>query len=186
MKFYKDITLKDIDWNLDFKIQENFSRQLMEKHYLDIDSIVPEYLLKKLNDADLRPSKVRIFIWPKNFVGIWHIDGLQYTDDDHPASLQNVSMNWVLSGSGLIQWNSQVKPKLKPMRGVYSGILSQATDLVEEECTGHGVLVDTTVPHRVVTGADGRTSITLQWQKNKNDFDFPVMVEKLKSIGLTI
>ena len=48
MKFYKDITLKDVQWNLDFKIPENFSRKLIENHYLNVDSIVPEYLLKKL------------------------------------------------------------------------------------------------------------------------------------------
>jgi hypothetical protein len=184
--FYKDVTVKKVNWNLNFNIPINLSRKLYEQHYHNVDDIVPEDLLKKLDSVGLSPLKVRLFVWPKNHIGIWHIDGRHWGDDTHLASIQNVSLNWVLAGSGVIQWDRRVESKLKIIDGVYRGLQSSLDDSFEAESAGDGVLVDTTIPHRVLTGPDGRTSITLQWKTNENDFKFPVMVEKLKSIGLTI
>ena len=184
--FYKDITLKKVNWNLNFNIPINLSRKLYEQHYHNVNDIVPNDLLKKLDSVGLSPLKVRLFVWPKNHIGIWHIDGRHWSDDTHLASIQNVSLNWVLAGSGVIQWDRRVESKLKTIDGVYRGLQSSLDDSFEAESAGDGVLVDTTIPHRVLTGPAGRTSITLQWKTNENDFKFPVMVEKLKSIGLTI
>ncbi len=184
--FYKTLTVKQVDWNLPIKIQVNFSKTLYERHFHNVEDIVPSDLLDKFDSIGLRPSIVRIFAWPRNHVGIWHVDGRYFADNKQVSSAQHVSMNWVVAGSGKIQWRQNILPNLKPLVGVYLGTQSSLDDEFDEETDSDAVFVDTEVPHRVLTGLDGRTTVTLKWNTIGSDLKFPAMVEKFKSIGLIV
>jgi hypothetical protein len=172
--FFKKINIPEPKWNLPFVIPDP-GLVLYERHYTNIKEIVPNDLLEKLNVINMVPEYVRIFVWPKNFSGQWHIDG---TYDLARFSC----MNWIINGSGVIQFNSNIK--LKAVNGVHrgSGGPSSPTDAIEEETTGHGYVINSGACHRIFTNQDGRTSISLGY-KNK-DVPFLTLVEKLSTIGL--
>jgi hypothetical protein len=171
--YFQKINIPPPKWNLEgIEIPEPQER-LYEKHFSNVKDIVPPNLLEKLNTINMEPEYVRLFVWPRNFVGQWHIDG----DFNTP---RYSCMNWVIKGSGLIQFNSTIIMEAKP--GVHRGKASTPTDTVEAETTGHSCAISSGSIHRVVIGEDGRTSISLSYKRR--DVLFPVMLEKLASIGL--
>lgn len=171
--YFQKINISEPVWNLTgIKIPEP-NVQLYEEHFVNIEDIVPSDLLEKLKTINMVPEYVRIFVWPRNFIGQWHIDG-DYITPRHSC------MNWIINGSGAIQFNSTIE--MSPRIGVHRGKSSTPDDIAEEETTGHGCVINSGSIHRVVTGEDGRTSISLSYKRR--DVPFPIMLEKLASIGL--
>jgi|LauGreDrversion4_1035100.scaffolds.fasta_scaffold10337_6 hypothetical protein len=159
-------------WNITFDIPEP-AEKLYEKHFTNVEEIASAELLATLKSIDMFPEYVRLFVWPKNYCGIWHIDGTI----DNP---RHSAINWILHGSGLIQFNNSVE--LHSMPGVHLGKHGTMSDNIEAETTGHGCIINTGACHRVVTGEDGRTTLSLGWKNN--DTLFSIMLEKLRQINI--
>jgi len=166
--FFQKINFPTPDWNINFDIPGPGSR-LREIHFKNVEDIVPRDFLEKLELIDQVPDYVRLFVWPKNQYSIWHIDGAG-------ATTRHCSMNWVLRGSGQVQFNSNVKDWVSRVSN------NNLTTIVEAETTADGYLINTGVPHRVVTKDDGRVTLSLAWKSK--DIPFIAMVEKLSRIGL--
>ena len=159
-------------WNITFDIPKS-SEKLYEKHFTNVEEIASAELLATLKSIDMFPEYIRLFVWPKNQCGIWHIDGTIDTP-------RHSAINWILHGSGLIQFNNSVE--LHPMPGVHLGLQGTITDSIDAETDGHGCVVNTSATHRVVTGEDGRTTLSLGWKNN--DTLFSIMLEKLRQINI--
>jgi hypothetical protein len=170
--FFQKTKFTDPVWNIIFEIPESTS-VLYEKHFTNVEEIIPSDLLDKFKTIEMMPEYVRLFVWPKNYCGIWHIDG---TEDTY----RNSAINWIIKGSGLIQFNSNIE--LGHKQGVHKGAIGTLLDEVEVETDGHGCLIDTSACHRVITKADGRNTISIGW-KNK-DVPFQTMIEKLHQINM--
>ena len=166
--FYKKINFHRPAWNINFDIPES-GPTVQEIHYKNVEEIVPIDLLEKLKAIDQEPEYVRIFVWPKNYCGIWHIDGVW-------ATTRYCAMNWILQGSGIVQFNGNMQDWEARTRKNY------LTTVVESESIADGYLINTGVPHRVITQEDGRVTISLAWKSK--DIPFAGMVEKLSKIGL--
>jgi len=159
-------------WNIKFDIPEP-GTILYERHYTNVKEIVPEDLLDKFNTINMMPEYVRLFVWPRNHCGIWHIDG---TEDTYRYS----AINWIIRGSGSIQFNNNIV--LGKRCGVHKGADGVLSDAVEAETTGHGCVINTSACHRVVTREDGRNTLSIGW-KNK-DTPFELLIEKLRQINI--
>jgi hypothetical protein len=172
MNYFKQTNFLHPAWNITFDIPTP-GPVLYEKHFTNVDEILPVDLLDRLSTINMIPEYVRLFVWPINHCGIWHIDGT-------PDLYRNSAMNWIIGGSGSIQFNSTVSLGL--IRGVYRGRLSTLDEPFETETSGHGCLINTQSIHRVVTGPDGRNTLSIGW-KNK-DIMFEEMVQKLQQINM--
>jgi hypothetical protein len=171
--FFQKINIASPIWNLEgIEIPEPGNR-LYERHFRNVEKIVPAELLEKLESVNIFPEYVRLFVWPCNFVGKWHIDG-----DQH--SPRHSCLNWVLKGSGLIQFNNNLEVTFGT--GIHRERRSLPNDLVEAETVGHGYAINSGSIHRVITQKDGRTSISLSYKVK--DVEFPVMLEKLHQINM--
>jgi len=173
--FFQKINLITPVWNLTgIEIPEPCHR-LYEKHFTNIEDIVPADLLNKLRIINMVPEYVRLFVWPRNFCGQWHIDGDYQTP-------RYSCMNWVIKGDGLIQFNPNAELKMSP--GVHrgSGGTTDPSEFVAAETSGHGYAINSGSPHRVFTKDNGRTSISLSY-KNR-DIEFPVLLERLRQINI--
>jgi hypothetical protein len=166
--FFQKINFPMPVWNINFDIPEPGLR-VQEVHFKNVEDIVPDDFLEKLNVIDQAPDYVRLFVWPTNHSSIWHIDGAG-------ATTRHCSMNWVLKGSGLVQFNSNVQDWKSRVSN------NNLIDIVEAETIADGYLINTGIPHRVVTQDDGRTTLSLAWKSK--DIPFTEMVAKLSSIGL--
>lgn len=171
--FFQKIKIPDPVWNLDLDKIPDPIEVLYERHYVNIDKIVPAELLATLETIDMVPDYIRLFVWPRNYCGIWHRDG-------NINTFRNSSINWIVKGSGSIQFNNCVA--LRPMIGVHSGTQGKIDDAVEAETNGHGCLINTASTHRVVTGKDGRSTVCLSYKTK--DVPYNVMLEKLNTIGM--
>jgi hypothetical protein len=171
--YFQKTNIADPIWNLESIVIPEAGLRLYEKHFINVEDIIPADLLEKFKAIDMPPEYVRLFVWPKNHCGIWHIDG---TADTYRHS----AINWILQGSGLIQFNNSLE--LQPMPGVHLGKRSTLAENAEAETTGHGCVVNTGACHRVITGQDGRTTISIGWKTN--DTPFPAMLEKLRQINI--
>jgi hypothetical protein len=173
--YFQKINIPVPKWNLDGIVIPEAGSNLYEKHFRNVEQIVPTDFLEKLRTVDMVPEYVRLFVWPRNFCGQWHIDG----DCNTP---RYSCMNWIINGAGLIQFNPDAK--LKITSGVHrgSGGLTSPDEFVAAETNGHGYVINSGSPHRVLTKEDGRTSISLSY-KNK-DVLFTKMVEKLHLINI--
>lgn len=137
-------------------------------------------LLNKFKSVGLRPWKLRFFVWKPNILSAWHVD------TSSKNGILRSSINWVVNGGGEIQWNSDLK--LNSTQTVREGfdegsIESTVNDHVSHSTIGHGCLVDTSIPHRVKVGPEGRTTISLLWEQPEN-FSFNETYDKLNSINL--
>ena len=169
--FYQKLNIPVPKWNLESIIIPKPADRLYEKHYENVVDIVPGEILDKFDSINMIPEYVRIFQWPINHCGIWHIDG-------NLNDIYYSSINWIIKGSGLIQFNNSLELFSRPNApSVYKFRTSTLNDPVEAETDGHGCLIDTSSCHRVITGKDGRTSISLGYVQK----DIPVllMLEKL-------
>jgi len=173
--YFQKINIPTPAWNLEGIEIPKPQHKLYEKHFTNVQDIVPSDLLEKLKIINMVPEYVRLFVWPKNFCGQWHIDG-DYLTPRHSC------MNWVINGGGLIQFNpnTELKMSLGVHRG--SGGTTDPNEFVTTETSGNGYAINSGSPHRVFTKDAGRTSISLSYKKR--DVQFPIMLEKLVSIGL--
>lgn len=141
-----------------------------------VDEILDKKILKLFKKCDMVPTGFRFFKWQPNQYNLWHLDGI-------PNKLMNFSMNWILSGAGEIQWNTTLN--LTAYKDVaYSAIPSSSTDEYDISTTGHQCFINTAIPHRVVTGVEGRTSLCLSWDNHSYDLTFQDACERLQSVGL--
>lgn len=172
--YFQKINIPVPKWNLEGIAIPKAQHRLYEKHFRNVEEIIPTDFLEKLRTVDMVPEYVRLFVWPRNFCGQWHIDG----DYETP---RYSCMNWIISGSGLIQFNPNAELKITP--GVYrgSGGLTSPDEFVDAATSGHGYAINSRSPHRVLTKEDGRTLISLSY-KNK-DVEFSEMIEKLRLIN---
>lgn len=171
--YFQKTNIIDPSWNLKSIDIPQAQSRLYEKHFTNIEEIVPIDLLEKFKAIDMPIEYVRLFVWPANHCGIWHIDGTEDT-------LRHSAINWIISGSGLIQFNNSVL--LHKFPGVHLGKRSTLADNAEAETNGHGCVVNTSACHRVITGQDGRTTISIGWKTN--DTPFPAILEKLRQINI--
>lgn len=171
--FFQKINFINPVWNLEGIEIPTPGERLYEKHFFDIEKIVPTNLLNQFRSINIVPEYVRLFVWPINYCGIWHIDGTAET-------FRQSAINWILHGSGLIQFNNSVELHTCP--GVHKGKQGALEDHIDAETNGHSCLINTSACHRVVTGNDGRTSISLSWKTN--DIPFNVVLEKLRQINM--
>jgi len=110
----------------------------------------PTKIQTNLASQNLFPELIRIFRWHPNGFFPWHVDGTV-------IARTNFAINWVLDGTGIIQWNSKLNlppPEPKHATLAYGSIISTPNDAYEETNLGHGCLVNTTIPHRVVNNND--------------------------------
>jgi len=141
-----------------------------------LNSILSRETLTSLEKCGLLPTGLRIFIWQPNQFNLWHIDGA-------PKQLINFSLNWVISGAGEIQWNKEIKG-LADNDVAYGSIESSSSDEYEISTFGHQCLINTSIPHRVVTDGMGRLSVCLCWDTNSSVYSFEEAGQRLKSVGL--
>jgi len=134
-------------------------------------------IINQLASENLIPQLVRIFRWSPNRFFPWHIDG---TIDE----ITTFAINWVLDGSGTIQWSSKLKLPLPPKEHyhlAYGNMVGSLTDEYEESALGHGCLVNTTIPHRVVNNNDiHRITVSIQFG---NQYTYEEVREKLSALG---
>ena len=145
-----------------------------------LEECFPIDLLDRMRSIGLRPWKLRFFIWKPNIFSPWHVDTASKM-----GKLKS-SINWVVKGSGEIQWNENLN--LTPDRSVREqfdegSIESSDSDEITHSSDGHGCLVNTSIPHRVKVGPEGRTTISLLWEQPE-DFSFDETYKKLNSINL--
>ena len=110
-------------------------------------------ITSKLEECGLVPTCIRLFRWIPNTVFPWHVDG-----DFSKGEVTEFAINWVYEGSGIIQWNSElVLPPPGPINGpnsslpvVFGSKQGLISDSFEAEELGHGCIVNTVIPHRLV------------------------------------
>jgi hypothetical protein len=171
--YFQKINISEPMWNLESIDLPEPTTILYERHFRNVEDIIPKDFINKFSEIDLVPQLIRVFVWPRNNTGVWHIDGTS-------ALGRNVALNWVIKGSGVIQFNTKLP--LSPMYGVHSGRRPSIGDAIEAETFGHGCLINTGIGHRVVTGEEGRTTISLAY--THRDMPFFEMVEKFRQINI--
>jgi hypothetical protein len=157
------------------------------KPYSNQNPIWDDLITDLLSKNGFTDTIIRVFRWPPNKDFVWHIDG---RTDGNPilfeqSHIDQFAINWVLEGSGLIQWNSNLnlfRPTHK--KGVYAfqHIQGHKDDYYEEQTNGHACLINTSIPHRVVNYSDThRITVSILFN---NGLTFDQAAEKLKSCGL--
>jgi hypothetical protein len=180
-RFYKQTTIPapSVDyktiWNVDPKDPADTNPRWLT--YPKDSKIWNDDILNRLKTVGLKPRLIRVFRWKPNSVFPWHIDG-------SVNEITEFAINWVYEGSGIIQWNSSLelpKPAEKNYHLAYGSFNGKAEDKFEAEALGHGCVVNTTIPHRVLNLSDvHRITVSIQFG---NEFTYSETVEKLKSCG---
>jgi hypothetical protein len=156
---------------------KNSGKQEFKILLLDKYKIWSDDISTRLKIAEMYPETLRFFYWnPKKTHHPWHVDG----------DIKNVSrksINWILKGSGKIQWSNSVN--LTQINQKSHGISYDDIDKdqIVHETLESGILINTAVPHRVVLDGEERFTVTLQWNPEKN-FDFSESQKRLKSVDL--
>ena len=136
-------------------------------------------IYNKLNQCDLVPTTVRVFRWAPTSYYPWHIDG--------NSNIQYVipfAINWIVEGAGLIQWNTAIKLITGgEMAGFHAGVYAGTPqDVFEEQTSGHGCIVNTTIPHRVLNfEKTHRLSISVMFN---HTLSYEDTITNLKTVGL--
>lgn len=174
------IPCPDLDPILLFNIYESLKFSSSRQHQEDIKNPFlwkNEEIYYKLKKIDLLPVKLRFFRWPaKKKCFPWHIDG-------KPKTPSSISINWIISGGGIVQWSTDVQ-----MLENHEAVYSQSENSSEKDnyiavTDGNACLLNTAIPHRVVnTDNNSRFSLTLQFLPGKTDF--LKAVELLHSVDL--
>jgi hypothetical protein len=180
-KFYKQTTIPApvVDyktvWNIDSRDPRDTNPRWLT--YPKDSKIWDDTTLNKLLSVGLTPRLIRVFRWKPKSVFPWHVDG-------SVAEITEFAINWVYEGSGIIQWNSSLelpKPDKKNYHLAYGSFDGNKDDKFEVESLGHGCIVNTTVPHRVLNLSEiHRITVSIQFG---NEFTYSEAVERLKSCG---
>jgi hypothetical protein len=163
-----------IDWST---ITPEQGRPPYERHFHNIDEIMPKYIVERLRDVGLSVRMARIFSWPKDYKCIWHVDGRRFTE--------NTAVNFILFGGGTMQWATDDMQIIKrPYSDTWAGIrdFEAPNQTVAEECEMDKGLFNICIPHRVVTPPEGRITLSLLWKQECN-YPFLEMVERFKDAG---
>jgi hypothetical protein len=136
-----------------------------------------EEIRNTLISQGMNPTLVRIFRWRPNNTFPWHIDGTI-------NEITKFAINWVLEGAGAIHWDSKLilpVPAEQYQHITYSRLPSKFDDEYEVSTLGHGCLVNTTIPHKVVNDNNiHRITISIQFE---NHINYEQAFEKLLAIG---
>jgi len=131
----------------------------------------------KLASIGIAPTLVRIFRWKPNSSFPWHIDGTV-------NEVTEFAINWVLEGEGIIQWDTSLvlpKPEEENYHLAYGAFEGTKEDKFDMQELGHGCLVNTTIPHRVLNLNNiHRITVSIQFG---NQFKYNEVAEKLISCG---
>jgi len=148
------------------------------KPYDDINNLWSDDIVKLLDSVGMVPKLIRVFRWIPNTVFPWHIDGSVET-------LTEFAINWVVDGTGTVQWNSNVKlfkPEDHWSHLAYGSLQGTLSDEVEETSACQGCIVNTTIPHRVINmELIHRVTISIQFNK---ELSYTDAVVKLTNCGL--
>jgi hypothetical protein len=152
------------------------------KTYPNQTMLWDEHTTELLLSCGLVPSMIRIFRWLPNRTFNWHIDGSL-------TEVSNFAINWVLDGTGEIEWSSRIilpKPNSNNKHPTFGSLPSRDGDyeLVDCRFSGHGCLVNTTIPHRVVNkNSIHRITVSIHFG---NSLTYEQVAEKLIAAGLVI
>jgi hypothetical protein len=128
--------------------------------------------------CDLKPKLIRIFRWAPKTVFPWHTDG---TSD----LVTPFAINWLCEGVGAIQWDSKIelpKPEANHSHLAFGTTMGEIADHFEEITLGHGCIVNTAIPHRVLNmNKIHRITISIEFGKKLN---YEQAVERLINVGL--
>jgi hypothetical protein len=179
--FFKKTNIVDPGWIEKFDVaslerEAGITGKVFQKHFTNVEHIVPQQIRTKLKQAGIYIGAVRFFIWPKNTVGLWHVDGAG------SKYKRNTAMNWVIRGSGELQWGENIAVVPMPERKVYLGAEPSVSDVISARTDAHQCLVATSLPHRIVTKEDGRMSISLTWTL-PTDYPYEEIVKRLTDAG---
>ena len=134
----------------------------------------------KMRICGLYPDRLRLFWWtPRKVYNRWHIDGTS-------TDISEISMNWIISGSGFIQWSNTVvlDPPDDSYYNAAGAVESGSDDPYDAQCSGDGYLLNTAITHRVVNNSsDGRTTVTLSYNR-ANLHTFEDSLNRLQLVGL--
>ena len=174
------IPVPDIDYKSIWKIDPSDPADTMPRWltYPTTNDIWNNDTTKKLADVGMISTLVRVFRWKPNRVFPWHIDGSATTPT-------RFSINWVLEGEGIIQWNSKLEfPRPITALGsdtAYASKIGGKDDKFEFQAKGHGCIVNTMIPHRILNNSSiHRITVSILFG---NKFSYSEAVEKLKSCG---
>jgi hypothetical protein len=145
-----------------------------EKHLTNIPEVVPEYINQRLRDVGLEFRSARVFSWAGAHKHVWHIDGRRF--------VEQTAINFVLFGSGQMQWSNNINIDRKLHYENWGGTKHSNADEVIAETGGHSIFVNIGIPHRVVTQDDGRVTLSLLW-KEKCNYPFSEMLVRLSDAG---
>ena len=137
---------------------------------------------KLLSKCGITPTLIRLFRWAPNKTFNWHIDGSS-------IDITQFAINWILDGEGSIEWSPnlilpQLEDKFKNL--AFGALPSKHGDSYLSECStdGHGCLVNTTIPHRVVNKNNiHRVTVSILFN---NNLTYDQAATKLISAGLAL
>ena len=137
-------------------------------------------IYNKLKQCYLTPHNVRVFRWAPIKFYPWHIDGNSNTKYLFPFAI-----NWIVEGGGLIQWNTtkELTVGLQSEARLHLGMcVGTPQDAYEDQTFGHGCIVNTTIPHRVLNfEKTHRLSISVIFDPT---ITYEDTITNLKSVGL--
>lgn len=162
---------------LDLKNENNRQLKIKINQNIWADNVI----YWKLKSINLYPSLIRYFYWKKdNIYYPWHIDG-------DGTTVSKISMNWIISGQGKIQWNPDIDLDYNKESGVIHAVNNNSLpeDDFCSEIDGNGYLVNTAIPHRVVNNENqSRFTLTLQFFTSSTLGSFDDVLRRLKSVDL--
>jgi hypothetical protein len=174
------IPVPNIDYKRVWNIDSTNSADTIPRWltYTNTSAIWNDNTKERLVDVGMTPGLIRIFRWKPNGVFPWHIDGTTTIPT-------NFSINWVLEGEGIIQWNSKLEfPRPITALGsanAYASKIGGKDDKFEFQAKGHGCIVNTIIPHRILNNSNThRITVSILFG---NKFSYSEAVEKLKSCG---
>lgn len=177
--FYRTINIEE-DWAPRFNVNWDSiqdpdpKKPPFEKHFTNINEVIPEYIVTRLKDVGLTLRTARIFSWPRSKVGVWHVDGRRFTEQ--------TAMNFVLSGTGSkMQWTDAKLPTKRYFEN-WEGGRPSPDDNIIAETSGNKIFVNIGINHRVVTESEGRITLSLLWKESCN-YPFDQMVVRLADAG---
>jgi hypothetical protein len=183
-KFYSETTLptpildyKSLWPNAPADISDTIPRWQQYPLNIARKTLWNEEIRSQLASQGLTPTLVRIFRWCPKGRFTWHIDGTT-------KEITSFAINWILEGEGVIQWNSKLKLPPPPSQHnhlAYGSVVGTDHDPYEEETGGHGCLVNTAIPHRVLNNNNiHRISLSIQFG---NQLTYEQALEKLSTLG---
>jgi hypothetical protein len=133
------------------------------KEYTTNTPIWNDSVCDKLNSIGLSVRQIRVFKWGRNRFYPWHIDGSN-------GSVSHWAINWVVNGTGQIQWNDNLKLQSDQYNVTGGFKIGSANDPYTHQTTnsGNACLVKINIPHRVVTLGNTlpRESISIFFNKS--------------------